>query len=140
MPFGRYKNPNYCDINNIEACSDLLKNTEISNADFDIIKDKIEKRDFVYFDPPYVPLTSTSSFTGYTNKSFNEYTQYRLRCLCDHIHDKGAYFMLSNSCTDFVYDLYNVDGYTIHEVEASRNINSKGDCRGKVKEVIVTNY
>ncbi len=140
VPFGRYKNPNYCDPDNILACSDLLKNTEISNGDFDIIKIKIKKGDFVYFDPPYVPLTATSSFTGYTDKGFDEDMQFRLRDLCDYINDKGAYFMLSNSSADFVYELYDVDGYTIHEVEASRNINSKGNGRGKVKELIITNY
>nr|YP_009326807.1 hypothetical protein [Caulerpa racemosa]ANJ70782.1 hypothetical protein [Caulerpa racemosa] len=140
VPFGRYKNPNYCDPENIKACSDLLKNTEISNGDFDIIKHKIQKDDFVYFDPPYVPLTATSSFTGYTDKGFDEDMQFRLRDLCDYIHNKGAYFMLSNSSADFIYELYDVDGYTIHEAEANRNINSKGNGRGKVKEVIIINY
>lgn len=140
VPFGRYKNPNYCDKKNLLACSKLLKNTEISNGDFDVIKSKIEKGDFVYFDPPYVPLTATSSFTGYTDKGFDEDMQFRLRDLCDYIHDKGAYFMLSNSSAKFVYELYDVDGYFIHEVKASRNINSKGDGRGKVKELIITNY
>lgn len=140
VPFGRYKNPNYYDRENIQACSDLLKNTEISNGDFDIIRKKIKKDDFIYFDPPYVPLTATSSFTGYTEKGFEKDMQLRLRNLCDYIHEKGAYFMLSNSSADFVYELYDVDGYTVHEVEASRSINSRGDGRGKVKELIVTNY
>ncbi len=140
VPFGRYKNPNYCDPDNIMACSELLKKTEIVNGDFEIIKDKIKKGDFVYFDPPYAPLTATASFTGYTDKGFDEDMQLRLRELCDYIDSIGAYFMLSNSYCDFILELYDVDGYNIHTVKAKRNINSKGDGRGKVKEVIVTNY
>lgn len=140
VPFGRYKNPSYCDPENLKSCSELLQNTEITNGDFESIKDKVKKGDFVYFDPPYVPLNTTSSFTGYTEKGFDEDMQWRLRELCDHINDIGAYFMLSNSYTEFILDLYNVDGYTIHTVKAGRSINSKCDGRGKVKEVVVTNY
>jgi DNA adenine methylase len=140
VPFGRYKNPNYCDPENIKACSTLLHNTEISNGDFDIIRGKVKKGDFVYLDPPYVPLNATSSFTGYTDKGFDEDMQLRLRELCDYIHDIGAYFMLSNSYTDYILELYDVEGYTIHTVKASRSINSKASGRGKIKEVVVTNY
>lgn len=140
VPFGRYKNPNYCDEENLLACSKLLKNTEISNGDFDIIKSKVKKGDFIYLDPPYVPLNATSSFTGYTDQGFDEDMQFRLRELCDYIHDKGAYFMLSNSSAEFVYELYKVEDYYIHEVKANRSINSKASGRGKVKELIVTNY
>jgi len=140
VPFGRYKNPNYCDEENILACSELLKKTEITNGDFEVIKQKVQKGDLVYLDPPYAPLSATASFTGYTDKGFDEDMQLRLRELCDHIDDVGAYFMLSNSYTDFILELYDVDGYTVHTVEAKRNINSKGDGRGKIKEVVVTNY
>lgn len=140
VPFGRYSKPSYCDPDNIRACSDLLKNTEISTGDFDLIKDKVQKGDLVYLDPPYVPLNVTSSFTGYTDKGFDEDMQLRLRELCDHIDEKGAYFMLSNSYTDYILELYDVEGYTIHTVKADRSINSKASGRGKVKEVIVTNY
>jgi DNA adenine methylase len=140
VPFGRYKNPAYCEPENLQKCSDLLKHTEILNGDFEGIKDKIQKGDFVYLDPPYVPLNITSSFTGYTENGFDENMQLRLRELCDHINNIGAYFMLSNSYTDFILELYDIDGYTINTVEANRSINSKGDGRGKVKEVIVTNY
>jgi len=140
VPFGRYKNPNYCVSENIYACSDLLKRTEIISGDFEIIKDKLQKGDFVYFDPPYVPLTATASFTSYTEKGFDENMQLRLRELCDYIDEIGAYFMLSNSYTDFILELYKVDGYNIHTVKATRSVNCNGNRRGKVKEVIVTNY
>lgn len=138
VPFGRYKNPNYCEPVNVKACSELLHNTEISNGNFEIIKEKVKKGDFVYFDPPYVPLNSSSNFTGYTDKGFDEDMQFRLRELCDYIDSIGAYFMLSNSYTDYILELYKT--YTIHTVEASRHINSKASGRGKIKEVIVINY
>lgn len=138
VPFGRYKNPNYCNKENILACSELLKNTEILNGDFEDLKQKIQKGDFVYFDPPYVPLTTTASFTGYTKIGFDEDMQIRLRELCDYIDEIGAYFMLSNSYTDFILELY--DKYKIHTVKATRSINSVGNQRGKIKEVVVTNY
>lgn len=140
VPFGRYKNPKYCDSENIMACSKLLKNTEIKNGDFDAIREHVKKGDFVYFDPPYVPLNATSSFTGYTDKGFDEDMQLRLRELCDYIDSIGGYFMLSNSSAKYVYELYDVQGYTIHEVKASRSINSDATKRGKITEVIVTNY
>ena len=140
VPFGKYKNPKYCEPDNIMACSKLLQKTEIINGDFEIIKNKIKKGDFVYFDPPYVPLTATASFTGYTDKGFNEDMQFRLKELCDYIDSIGAYFMLSNSYCDFVLELYNVDNYAIHTVKAKRNINCNGNGRGEVKEVIITNY
>ncbi|MEJ2414930.1 MAG: Dam family site-specific DNA-(adenine-N6)-methyltransferase, partial [Sulfurimonas sp.] len=138
VPFGKYKNPKYCDSENIQACSELLKNTEIHNGDFEDIKEHVKEGDFVYFDPPYVPLNATSSFTGYTDQGFDEDMQLRLRELCDHINDIGAYFMLSNSSAKYVYELY--QGYTIHEVKATRSINSDATKRGKITEVVVTNY
>lgn len=138
VPFGKQKNPRYYDAKNIMSCSELLKDTEITTGDFENIKEHIKEGDFVYFDPPYVPLSETSSFTGYTDKGFDEDMQLRLRELCDYIEELGAYFMLSNSDTPYVKELY--EGYKFHIVEATRSINSKASGRGKIKEVIVTNY
>jgi len=140
VPFGRYRNPKYCDPDNIMACSKLFSKTEILNGDFKIIKDKIKKEDFVYFDPPYAPISVTASFTGYTEKGFDKNMQLELRELCDYIDSIKGYFMLSNSYCDFILDLYDVNGYNIHIVKAKRNINSNGNGRGKIKEVIITNY
>jgi len=86
VPFGKYKNPNYADDNNILDCSKLLQETTILNGDFENIKKFIQRGDFVYFDPPYVPISDTSNFTGYTDKGFDEDMQFRLKELCDYIH------------------------------------------------------
>lgn len=138
VPFGRYKDPKFADEENILACSELLQSTTIMNGDFENIKAHIKEGDFVYFDPPYVPLNETSNFTAYTDKGFDDDMQFRLKELCDYIDGIGAYFMLSNSYTDFILDLY--DGYTIKTVEANRALNCKASGRGKIKEVIVINY
>lgn len=138
VPFGRYKKPKFIDIDNLWACSQLLKDTKISCGDFSKIKPKIQKGDFIYFDPPYVPLNKTSSFTSYVNQDFDKNMQCKLKKLCDDIDKKGAFFMLSNSYTDFVLDLY--QHYNIHIVKATRSINSNASQRGKIAEVVVTNY
>lgn len=138
VPFGRYKTPKYYDPDNIYKCNALLKTTKILNGDFEIIKDLIAEGDFIYFDPPYIPVNKTSNFTGYTDKGFNEEMQNRLKNLCDYITNIGAFFMLPNSYTEHTLSLYNE--YNIHTVEANRNINSDGNGRGKIKEMLVTNY
>jgi DNA adenine methylase len=138
VPFGRYKNPNYADKENILACSNLLQHTTILNGDFEIIKEYIQKGDFVYLDPPYVPLNGTSSFTEYTDKGFDEDTQFRLKELCDYINSIGAYFMLSNSYTDYIKNLYK--DYNLITVQANRALNCKATGRGKINEYIVINY
>lgn len=138
VPFGKYKSPKFIDSNNLFACSQLLENTEITCGDFSKIQSKICEGDFVYLDPPYVPLSKTSSFTSYVTKEFNEEMQYKLKQFCDNINKKNAFFMLSNSYTELVLKLYK--DYHIHTVMATRNINSNANKRGKISEVIVTNY
>jgi len=139
VPYGKYENPKYLDEENLRECSKYLKNAKIENSDFTIIENYIEKEDFVYFDPPYVPLNTTSSFTQYTKEGFDDDMQFRLKELCDYIDKSGAYFMLSNSYTEFVLDLYG-ENYKNHIVTANRAINCKANGRGKIKEVIITNY
>lgn len=138
VPFGRYKNPNYIDSDNILDCSNLLQSTTILNGDFEIIKKYIKKDDFIYFDPPYVPLNETSCFTEYTNKGFDEDMQFRLKELCDYIDSIGAYFMLSNSYTEYIKNLYK--DYNLITVQANRALNCKANGRGKINEYIVVNY
>ena len=100
-----------------------------------------KKGDFIYFDPPYYPLNQTSSFTAYTSEKFLEKEQIELRNTFITLHKRGCYVMLSNSDTLFINDLYaNIDGVTIHKIIAGRAINSKGSRRGKITEVLVTNY
>lgn len=138
VPFGRYTEPKILDKENILACSETLKSTIILTGDFENIKEYIKKGDFVYFDPPYTPLNATSNFTAYTDKGFDDNMQFRLKKLCDYINSIGAYFLLSNSYTDFILNLYSE--YKIVTVEANRALNCKANGRGKIKEVLVRNY
>jgi DNA adenine methylase len=138
VPFGHYKNPRIVDADNLINCSNLLKQTEIKYSDFSAILDKVQKGDFVYFDPPYVPLNETSSFTSYTKDGFNIDMQFKLKDVCDELNSMGVKFMLSNSDTKFVNELYS--NYDIKKVFASRQINANADGRGKITEVLVKNY
>ncbi|NMC74719.1 MAG: DNA adenine methylase [Geobacteraceae bacterium] len=138
-PFGFYDNPAIVDERNLLACSHALKTTEIAASGFDHVVEIAQKGDFVYFDPPYVPLTATANFTSYTGEGFDLEMQTRLRDVCVELDGKGVKWMLSNSHSEFVLDLYK-DTFHIRTVEASRAINCKADKRGKVAEVIVTNY
>ena len=138
VPFGNYKNPRIVDAENLINCSKLLKNTEICCADFSEILNKVQKGDIVYFDPPYVPLNETSSFTSYTKDGFDLDMQFKLRDVCDELDSKGVMFMLSNSDTKLVNELYS--NYEIKKVFASRAINANGNGRGKITEVLVRNY
>ena len=137
VPYGKYKNPSWLDEDNLRECSNLLAHTEIQTGDFEIIKEHVKKGDLVYFDPPYVPLNS-NSFTSYTHNGFDNDMQIRLKELCDYIDSIGAYFMLSNSYTDYILDLYK--DYDIKTVMANRAVNCKATGRGKIKEVVVVNY
>jgi DNA adenine methylase len=138
VPYGRYTNPTIFEPENILECSKHLQSTKITTGDFETIREDVKKGDFVYFDPPYVPLNATANFTGYTDKGFDEDMQFRLKELCDYIDNIGAYFLLSNSYTEFILDLY--QEYTIVTVQANRTLNCKANSRGKVKEVLVKNY
>lgn len=138
VPFGHYKNPRILDENNLINCSNLLQRTEIKHADFSEILKKVKKDDFVYFDPPYVPLSETSSFTSYTKDGFDMDMQFKLRDVCDELDSMGVKFLLSNSDTKLVNELY--ENYNIKKVFASRQINANADGRGKITEVLVRNY
>ena len=138
VPFGHYKNPRILDENNLINCSNLLQRTEIKHADFSEILKKVKKDDFVYFDPPYVPLSETSSFTSYTKDGFDMDMQFKLRDVCDELDSIGVQFLLSNSDTKLVNELY--ENYNIKKVFASRQINANADGRGKITEVLVRNY
>ncbi len=138
VPFGHYKNPRIVDENNLINCSNLLRRTEIKHADFSEILTKAQKGDFVYFDPPYVPLSETSSFTSYTKDGFDIDMQFKLRDVCDELDTMGVKFLLSNSDTKLVNELY--ENYNIKKVFASRQINANAYGRGKITEVLVRNY
>lgn len=140
VPYGRYKNPKIADIDNIVSVSNYFNNSDIKfmNKDFESSVIDAKNGDFVYFDPPYLPISTTSSFTSYTSDGFTLDDQKRLKKLFFSLDKKGVKVMLSNSDVDLIRDLYK--DAKIHYVKASRSINSKGDKRGKVGEVIITNY
>lgn len=138
VPFGRYTNPKIVDAGNIRKCSEILQPVEISVSDFSSVGERAQANDFVYFDPPYVPLSRTASFTSFSAGGFSWEDQERLRNLCGQLHEKGVKFMLSNSLTDKILNLY--QSFHYHVVTAQRAINSAGDKRGKVNEIIITNY
>lgn len=137
-PFGRYTNPTILDSVNLRACSKSLRNVTIKLAEFDAFEQEITTNDFVYFDPPYVPLSTTAYFTSYSSEGFGIEMQQSLFELCRRLDLRGIRFMLSNSSATFVKELYKQ--FKIDLVGASRAINSKGSKRGQIDEVIVTNY
>ncbi|MBX7138604.1 MAG: DNA adenine methylase [Oligoflexia bacterium] len=137
-PFGRYENPTICDADNLRACSQALQSTEIHCETFQQVLAHAGAGDFVYLDPPYMPLSSTSSFTSYYRDSFGKDMQVQLRDACVELDRKNVKFMLSNSSAPEIFELY--AAFKIETVEASRAINSVAAKRGKINEVIVRNY
>jgi DNA adenine methylase len=139
-PFGRYKNPNIVNTPTLKAVSKFLNSNEIDlkTGDYAEVLNNISKNSFVYLDPPYHPLTEGSSFTGYIQGGWNIYDQIRLREVCDDLNKRGIKFLLSNSSTDFIKEQYSA--YEINIVKANRAINSNGEKRGEVEEVLIRNY
>ena len=145
VPFGKYANPTICDPETIRKDSELLQRVEILNGDFEATFEYAHGNTFFYFDPPYRPLSDTSSFNDYAKEAFNDDAQIRLKEYCDRIHEAGFRFMLSNSdCKgkneeDNFFDVL-YQAYQIERVWASRNINSNPNKRGKLTEILVHNY
>lgn len=145
VPFGKYTTPTICDSATIYADSKLLQKVDIMTGDFEQTFAKIEGNTFFYFDPPYRPLSNTSSFNDYTKEDFNDNAQIRLKLFCDRLNENGVNFMLSNSdClgkdgTDRFFDDLFID-YSIERVWASRNVNAIASKRGKLTEIVVNNY
>ena len=137
-PMGKYKNPKIVDEINLRACSQALAKAKIITGSFLEVEALVTSNDFVYFDPPYAPLNATSNFTGYSKQGFDNQMQLDLRDLCDRLNQRGIRFMVSNSNAPLILDLYR--DYKIELVYAARAINSKANKRGKIPEVIVTNY
>jgi len=138
VPFGRYENPRISDENGLKECSRSLRAAEILCRDFRHLLYKVKPGDFVYFDPPYSPLSKTSSFTAYSEAPFDQREQKALKQVFGALHDRGCYLMLSNSDTEFTRKLY--QKFHIEAVQASRAINCRADRRGKISELIITNY
>jgi len=138
VPFGRHKNPLICDASNLRACSRVLASAELEVADFAAVAKHARRGDFVYFDPPYVPLSETSYFTAYSAGGFGWDAQQRLAEVFRALAATRVKAMLSNSDTPAVRQLY--AGFRIEVVAATRRINSQVDGRGLVDEVVVLNY
>lgn len=139
-PFGNYKNPNIVNAATIRAVSSYFKENDVKiyNLDYKELLKNIPKKSFVYLDPPYDPVSTTSNFTGYSKGGFTREDQIELRKCCDELNSRGIKFMLSNSATDFVFQQYLK--YNIKTVYAKRSVNSDASKRGDVQEVVVRNY
>ena len=144
VPMGAYKNPTICDDENLRNIHEALQNVTIVCGDYSLSKSFIDKDTFVYLDPPYRPISETSAFTAYNSDVFDDEEQIRLSKFIEEINLLGAKIVLSNSDPknvnkddNFFDDLYK--NYKINRVEASRAINSKGDKRGKINELLICN-
>ena len=145
VPFGKYKNPTICDSRNLSNLSILFKNTIFKYGDYKESESLIDEKAFVYFDPPYRPLSVTSGFTSYTKEDFNDENQKELAKYYNKLNVKNAKLMLSNSNPkntdendDFFENIYK--GFNINEVSAKRMINSNSKGRGEISELLITNY
>ena len=145
VPMGSYKNPLICDENNLRAVSEKLQKVTIMCGDYAKLINFIDKNTFVYFDPPYRPLTNTANFTSYTENLFDDQKQIELSNFINEIHKKGAKILLSNSDPknsnpkDNFFDILYSD-YKIKRVDATRMINCSGKSRGKIKELLISNF
>jgi DNA adenine methylase len=145
VPFGKYANPKICDEQTILADSELLQKVEILTGDFEATLKHADENSFFYFDPPYKPLSDTSSFNSYAKEVFNDTEQIRLRDFCHRIDLLGHKFVLSNSDLkgknphdNFFDELYKQ--FDIQRVYANRMVNSKVEKRGKLTELLITNF
>lgn len=139
-PYGKYKNPNIINEPAILAMSNYFNNNNIKiiQGDYKDALKNLRKGAFVYFDPPYMPISTSSSFTGYTEGGFGEKEQIELKKECEKLNARGIKFMLSNSDHPLIRELYK--DYNIKIVQARRSINSKGNKRGEINEILVRNY
>lgn len=138
VSFGRYANPRICNEPALFSARRAFQQAALSLAPFQRVIDDASRGDFVYFDPPYVPRSKTSSFTSYTKEGFGEDKQWELGEVCRELDRKGVHFLLSNSDVPLVHEIY--EGFTVEPVLAPRSINSKTSKRGKITEVMVRNY
>lgn len=137
-PFGRYTDPKIVDEENLRACNKALKGVKVICESYLGVELIARRGDFVYFDPPYYPVSTTANFASYSSTGFTAENHVELRDLCVRLDRKGVRFMLTNSATPYVRDLYG--NFQVEEVEANRAINSKGSRRGKIYELIAKNY
>lgn len=145
VPMGSYKKPTICDDQNILAVSNVLQKVEILCGDYEATLNNASKNSFFYFDPPYKPLSNTSSFNSYAKDEFNDEEQIRLRNFCSKLDSEGQKWMLSNSDVkgkdtndNFFDEIYS--DFSISRVKARRTINANPEKRGELNELLITNY
>ena len=139
-PFGSYKNPNIVNAPVLKAVSKYFNSVDITitSLDYSEVLTSITPKTFVYLDPPYDPVSDTANFTGYVKGGFSREDQIKLRDCCDDLNERKIKFMLSNSATDFIREIY--ANYNITTVKAKRAVNSVASKRGDVEEVVIRNY
>jgi DNA adenine methylase len=140
VPFGKYKSPKYLDEENLKAVSRALEKVELICASFDIVLEKANPGDWVYFDPPYIPLSQTANFTSYYSDGFTLRDQEKLRDICIELTKKNVYITLSNSDTPITTNLFSYPFFSKNIVYSNRAINCNGSKRGKITELIISNY
>jgi DNA adenine methylase len=139
VPLGRYTNPLICDEKNLRACAVALRGVQLEARDFSEVQDRARKGDFVYLDPPYVPISDTADFTAYVPGGFGWEQQLRLHEVFLELARRGVKVMLSNSDAGRLRELY--EDFDIEDVAATRSINSIGTRRGaKVREIVVRSF
>lgn len=140
VPFGKYKSPRFLDVDVLLAANRALQRAVLARGDFETVLRNARAGDLVYFDPPYHPVSRTANFTDFTQHSFSARDQERLAGVFDSLARMGCLVMLSNSDTPFIRDLYTRYGRGIIPIRANRSINSRGDRRGPVGEIIVCSW
>ena len=138
VPFGRYRNPLICDEANLRGCAVALKTARIECRSFESVLDVAQKGDLVYFDPPYIPLSKSAYFTAYEKGGFGMANQELLSRVFSELDQKGVFVILSNSDVPWIDDAY--QPFNIRRIKALRMVNSDSSRRGKVGEVLVTNF
>jgi DNA adenine methylase len=139
VPIGKYSNPRICGEDNLRAVADALnRKTKIEQRSFQTVVGRAQAGDFVYFDPPYHPLSETASFTSYARNGFTESDQRQLAAVYAELDAKGVRVLLSNSDTPLIEELYRE--FTIEKVYATRKINSRASSRGAIHEILVRNF
>jgi len=142
VPLGRYTNPNIVNEENILAVSDILQSKKVSIKcqDFGAVLDNAKKDDFVYFDPPYQPISQTANFTSYTNRDFTTNDLKRLSKVCQDLDSRGCKIMLSNSNCKEVIQTFSKDSWKVVKIKANRAINSNSKKRTGHTELLIKNY
>lgn len=135
VPIGKYTNPTVCDEPNLRACARALEVAGVANEDFASVVVVARAGDFVYFDPPYLPVSETGNFTAFTAAGFGMHDQERLAACARRLKEGGVRVLLSNADLPAVRKIY--DGFELRRVTARRNINSKGGGRGDVGELLI---